>query len=179
MTGYIFNLPNLISLLRALTAIPIVYAIKHNSPMVFFWISVAVFSDWLDGFLARRLKLESTLGAIIDPVADFVVIASVMTFFTMNGYISQNLWWLMFFRYFTIFIAATILIHYTDVNPKSNIFGKCSVCVFSFYGVGILLNFSHLLMNMTLFVFVLLLLISWIQYLRTYATPIWNHFCHS
>ena len=88
MTGYIYNLPNLVSFMRALTAFPIVYSIKHNNPVVFLWIALAVFSDWLDGFLARRLNIESKLGASVDPIADFVFIASVMTYFTVNGYMS-------------------------------------------------------------------------------------------
>ncbi|MDG2348993.1 MAG: CDP-alcohol phosphatidyltransferase family protein [Gammaproteobacteria bacterium] len=170
--GSIFNLPNLISLLRALTAFPIVYGIKHNQPIVFLWVGIAVITDWLDGFLARRLHMESTVGAIIDPIADFVVIASVMTFFTLHGYISQSLWWLMFFRYLTIFIAATILINYTEQKPKSNLLGKCSVCVFCFYALSVWLSFNQPLMTITLYIFVTLLLLSWGQYLKTYATPI-------
>lgn len=174
--GSIFNIANIISFSRACSAFPIVYAIQHSHPIVFFWILFAVFTDWLDGHLARKFNLTSKFGAIIDPVADFVVIASVTTYFTMYGYMSQALWWLMFLRYISIFIAALLLVHYTDIQPKSNMYGKCSVCVFSLYGLSILLNLHPLLIELVLILFVFLLLASWIQYLRTYLKPLWSCF---
>ena len=40
---------------------------------------LAGISDWLDGYLARKLQLESKFGAFIDPVADkLIVIASLV-----------------------------------------------------------------------------------------------------
>lgn len=40
---------------------------------------VFAFTDWLDGFLARRLKQTSAFGAFLDPVADkFLVCASLL-----------------------------------------------------------------------------------------------------
>ena len=35
---------------------------------------VASFSDFWDGYLARRFKLESTLGGILDPIADKILL---------------------------------------------------------------------------------------------------------
>jgi CDP-diacylglycerol--glycerol-3-phosphate 3-phosphatidyltransferase len=40
---------------------------------------LSAFTDWLDGFLARRLKQTSSFGAFLDPVADkFLVCASLL-----------------------------------------------------------------------------------------------------
>lgn len=36
---------------------------------------IAAFSDWLDGYLARRLDLTSRFGAFLDPVADKLIVA--------------------------------------------------------------------------------------------------------
>ena len=170
--GSIFNIANLISFSRACTALPIVYAIRHSHPVVFLWIAFAVFTDWLDGHLARKFDLTSKFGAIIDPIADFVVIASVTTYFTMHGYMSIALWWLMFFRYITICLAALLLVQFTSVQPKSNMFGKCSVCVFSIYGFCILIHVTSIVVNVFLALFVILLIISWVQYLKTYIKPL-------
>jgi CDP-diacylglycerol--glycerol-3-phosphate 3-phosphatidyltransferase len=39
---------------------------------------IAAFSDWLDGFLARRLDLTSRFGAFLDPVADKLIVATAL-----------------------------------------------------------------------------------------------------
>ncbi|MBF0265500.1 MAG: CDP-diacylglycerol--glycerol-3-phosphate 3-phosphatidyltransferase [Gammaproteobacteria bacterium] len=73
------NLPNILTLTRILL-VPI-YAI-------FFYLDVswgllaativyalAGFTDWLDGYLARKLNQASALGAFLDPVADKFMVA--------------------------------------------------------------------------------------------------------
>ena len=39
---------------------------------------LASISDYWDGFLARRYKLESVLGAVVDPIADKMLITFVI-----------------------------------------------------------------------------------------------------
>ena len=44
-----------------------------------FWgFAVAAVTDFFDGWLARRLKVESLLGAILDPIADKVLVAGAV-----------------------------------------------------------------------------------------------------
>ena len=38
----------------------------------------AALTDWLDGFLARRYNMESAFGAFLDPVADKLMVATVL-----------------------------------------------------------------------------------------------------
>lgn len=40
--------------------------------------AVAAVTDWLDGFLARRLKQTSSFGAFLDPVADKLIVAAAL-----------------------------------------------------------------------------------------------------
>lgn len=78
------NLPNIISLLRILV-IPFFVLVfylpfpgAHLTAAVIF--TIASITDWLDGYLARSLKLSTRLGEFLDPVADklMVSIALVM-----------------------------------------------------------------------------------------------------
>ena len=83
-----YNIPNLISFFRILL-VPCLVAIYFlpNSYLSLYekdFIATAIFilaalSDWLDGYLARRLNQTSKFGAFIDPVADkFIVITALI-----------------------------------------------------------------------------------------------------
>ena len=79
-----FNLPNLLTWQRIL-AIPLlvcVYMLPFDAwgePSRNLWATVifivASLTDWLDGWLARRLGQQTELGAFLDPVADKLMVA--------------------------------------------------------------------------------------------------------
>ena len=77
-----YNLPNILTLLRialipvfaVLFFLPVTWA-NEAATVVFM---VAGFTDWLDGYLARRMNLESKLGAFLDPVADKLMVAAAL-----------------------------------------------------------------------------------------------------
>jgi len=77
-----FNIPNLLTLLR-IALIP-VFVIIYFLPWV--WaaqacalvFTLAAITDWLDGFLARRLDQVSSMGAFLDPVADKLMVATAL-----------------------------------------------------------------------------------------------------
>lgn len=73
------NLPTWLTLFRVLLlpVMVIVYYLPFRganltAAIVFV---LAAFTDWLDGFLARRLNLTSAFGAFLDPVADKLMVA--------------------------------------------------------------------------------------------------------
>jgi cardiolipin synthase len=44
-----------------------------------FWLFVgAAITDWLDGYLARRLEQQSTLGRMLDPIADKLIVGAAL-----------------------------------------------------------------------------------------------------
>lgn len=75
----VINLPNFITLIR-IALIPVFVVIFY---LPFHWANVAVAvifafaatTDWLDGYLARRLGQTSAFGAFLDPVADKLMVA--------------------------------------------------------------------------------------------------------
>lgn len=77
-----WNLPNILTALR-IALIPVVVLCFY---LPFTWSNVAaaiVFllasvTDWLDGFLARKMRLTSRFGAFLDPVADKLMVATVL-----------------------------------------------------------------------------------------------------
>lgn len=85
-------LPNAISMFRIALVVPIVLLVENaqfaDALVVFF---LAGFSDGLDGFLARRFNWHTPLGALLDPIADKLMIAS--TYVTL-AWIGQIPAWL-------------------------------------------------------------------------------------
>lgn len=76
------HLPNGITVLRILL-IPVFIAVfylpmsmAHQSAALIF--AVASFTDWLDGFLARKMHLTSSFGSFLDPVADKLLVATCL-----------------------------------------------------------------------------------------------------
>lgn len=64
-------LPNIISVLRILLVIPVVYLLlrrEYGAALILF--AVAGVSDGLDGFLAKHFDWKTRLGSILDPLAD-------------------------------------------------------------------------------------------------------------
>jgi CDP-diacylglycerol---glycerol-3-phosphate 3-phosphatidyltransferase len=77
-----FNIANQLTLLR-IVLIPVLVAVFYSgfphANQLSAWIFLAAaITDWLDGYLARRLGLESRFGAFLDPVADKLMVAVVL-----------------------------------------------------------------------------------------------------
>lgn len=77
-----YTIPNLITLVR-IGLIPVfvlVYWLPYAwAPIWAAWIFIiAGITDWLDGYLARRLQQSSPFGAFLDPVADKLIVATAL-----------------------------------------------------------------------------------------------------
>lgn len=84
------NLPNAITLSRlALTAVFVIamgFEGKAGYLTALVTFSVAAASDWLDGYLARRLGLVTPLGKLLDPLADKILVCAAFVFMSVEGF---------------------------------------------------------------------------------------------
>jgi len=82
------NIANLVTISRVLL-VPVIVLVYY-SPIPFSQLIAAVLftlasiTDWLDGFLARRLNLLSAFGAFLDPVADKLLVVMALVLLTAN-----------------------------------------------------------------------------------------------
>jgi CDP-diacylglycerol--glycerol-3-phosphate 3-phosphatidyltransferase len=83
----VFNVPNLVTLSR-IVLIPLIIGLYYLPEA---WLSqggknvaatvvfiLAALTDWLDGYLARRLDQTSAFGAFLDPVADKLIVVGAL-----------------------------------------------------------------------------------------------------
>jgi CDP-diacylglycerol--glycerol-3-phosphate 3-phosphatidyltransferase len=89
----VFNLPNQLTAGRLVLGIFLFVLIEHHQ-----WIwsiavfALAAFTDWLDGYVARRQGLTSTLGRNLDPLVDKVVICGAYIFLMMHKQAGLSPW---------------------------------------------------------------------------------------
>lgn len=76
----VFTIPNIISFVR-LATVPYFWWVTladENIPLAAALVFVIGTTDWVDGYLARRLNQVSELGKFLDPLADRLMIASAL-----------------------------------------------------------------------------------------------------
>lgn len=145
----IFTVSNILSLSRVL-AIPAMWftlAHAHDTARMGIYTAIIlafmVTTDYLDGFLARKLNQETPLGQYLDPVADKLVIVS-------------GLFLLVFYRDFPLWVAILValrevagtvgggyLLIKRNVLGKPNYWGKFGVGMVSLSSLFYLFEFPY------------------------------------
>ena len=89
----IANIPNILTLLRILI-IPVILVFEIDNEF-YRWLAlllyiIACISDFLDGYFARKFEIESSFGRFLDPIADKILVVSVLFILvskaTINGF---------------------------------------------------------------------------------------------
>ncbi len=83
------DLPNQLTLFR-IASIPLLLILfpLDIKPLNLFCaalFTIAALTDWLDGFIARRYNLVTRIGAVLDPVADKMLVAAALVLLAKSG----------------------------------------------------------------------------------------------
>ena len=93
MKENLWNVPNILTFFR-LILVPVfvlvfLWNFKNHHLVSAILFLVAAITDWLDGYLARKLNQSSSFGAFLDPVVDKVIVAAALVLLV---YEFHNFW---------------------------------------------------------------------------------------
>ena len=121
----IMTLANSISISRIVLTFPLVYilnifSVKTQEMAYAVWgiILLIVFTDFLDGYVARKTDQITNFGKIIDPVADKICLVVVLTFLIFE----YKLPFLIFFLLLSIRDVYLIIIGVYLINVQEEVF---------------------------------------------------------
>ena len=123
-----FYISNILSVSRLLT-VPFIFYFIYQKQWIYAIIcgSIAVITDLLDGFFARRLKQSTELGLILDPVADKLALsAAVFALVLLKSTFPVWAFFVIVVRDVSIVIGNGILVYKAKMITRSNLWGKCT-----------------------------------------------------
>jgi CDP-diacylglycerol--glycerol-3-phosphate 3-phosphatidyltransferase len=119
------TIPNLLSCSRLVLAAGFVAAHEPEARMGL--IGAAAATDFLDGWLARRVRATSRWGALLDPIADRVFVLTVVCTFLFTGELSTGGYFILIMRDLATavgFLVARTIPWLRPVQFKARALGK-------------------------------------------------------
>ena len=110
VSNRIVTIPNIISFIRLL-GVPVflwVLLVEENVGMAALFVFLIGWTDWIDGYLARRLNQVTKLGKALDPIADRMMIAAAVIGGLIAGVVPPFIGILLIVR--EIFVGSVALV---------------------------------------------------------------------
>jgi cardiolipin synthase len=129
--GRILTIPNLVSFARLLGIVVFLWLffVVHANAWAVAVLVVGGFSDWVDGFLARRLDQVSRLGELVDPLADRLYILATLVAFTAAGVVPLWFTVALLGREATLLVGLAVLRRHGYGPPPVHYVGKTATFV--------------------------------------------------
>ncbi len=115
----LFLVPNLLTLSRIFLIFPSIYFLeKSEFALAMLCIIILLLTDFFDGYLARKLNQTSSLGAILDPVADKLVVIAFFTHLLLADSVAPFYVYLVFARDILQLASIPILLVWKKIEFK-------------------------------------------------------------
>lgn len=173
-----FLWPNIISLFRLLMAIPLYFSLILNTGDKFNYntlviVAIIFISDYLDGYLARKLNQITELGKLLDPLADKIAVLIVSLALLQIEKLPFYLFLSIILRDVLIFLGGIYITKKIGYILPSNIIGKLTVNILAlYYIVLIFTDLSPKFFEVITFIFIIL---SFLVYTYRAIETVYNH----
>jgi len=128
-------------------------------------IALAGITDLLDGYLARRLEMTSEWGKMLDPLADKLMLLTVLFCLGANNYISFNIFYMVLLKESAMVVGSGILVSQGKFLGADWL-GK--VTTLAFFAAILLIPLGLRIGYVCLYVAVGLMIIAFIGYLMKF-----------
>ncbi|SNY44535.1 CDP-alcohol phosphatidyltransferase family protein [Paractinoplanes atraurantiacus] len=127
----IWTIPNVISFIRLLGVPLFLYLLlgPHHDVAAVIVIAIGGTTDWVDGYVARRMNSVSRLGTLLDPFADRLYILATLVGFTIRGVVPYWLTGALLLRELVLGIALLVLRRHGYGPPPVHYVGKTGTFV--------------------------------------------------
>jgi cardiolipin synthase len=165
------TIPNLITILRILlTPLVVILLLEQRLSEALLVFALASLTDGVDGFVARLYKQKSRLGALLDPLADKLLLSTTYVILSTLYLIPKWLTVIVLSRDVVILLGVFVLfLHNLPVEIKPSLASKMTTCtqiITVIVTMGSALATPHPLLKHVLFQLTGgLTMISWGQYL--------------
>jgi len=128
--------------------------------LIIFLFCIGVLTDLLDGSVARGLNKVTEFGAMLDPIADRVLILPIAVYSLYKSH-----WWLLLILLLAEIINAATSIFYKTKKPyiESNIFGKTKMVLLCIVFIAILIVWPNPLPIFLIYIIWVSLIISFLS----------------
>ncbi len=181
----LLTLPNQLTLLRILSVPAVVVLMLEKSPnydiaaaIVFTFASL---TDFFDGLIAKRFGMESKIGILLDPLADKLLVTSVLIVLVHQGKIDMVIPVILIWREFVIMsLRSMATTHGVVISASSLAKSKTSLQVVGLIGIIVgrdnaLFDIDWFIIGYTLILCSLFVsIISGYQYLRKFFIKTYN-----
>ncbi len=145
---HIHTISNYISFSRVLLGIPIIIFLDKLDQgfsirlILTALCLLALLTDLLDGYFARKFNEISELGKIIDPFADKLLVAIIIVKLYLIDEIPEFYFWVIILRDILIFTGGIFISQKLNKVLPSNLLGKITVLTIGFFILTVILNFD-------------------------------------
>ncbi len=132
---------------------------------------VALFSDVLDGYIARKFHQESEFGKLLDPLCDKISLTFILLTLLLINSIPVWVVAIIALRDLLILGGSYVLFKRTQTVYKSNVWGKITGFLFGLMILAFTLNYQKIGM-IALYLSIPFMLTAFITYLRRFILAI-------
>ncbi len=124
--------PNILTLFRFVLIVPvaILFMVEHRIASLILYLA-ATLTDFIDGRVARKYNMISTWGKAMDPLADKLLLLTIITCMFLKGDLPLPIIILVFGKEVIMILGGLLLYGRRKMVVPSNIVGKIGTVLFS------------------------------------------------